>query len=135
MTAETLVRVVSLCVVLAGAETLHGIARTVLVVPRLGKERALKLSALTGSVLAFLICLGLVPSMGLRGVAPHLLLGLSIGAFMAAFDLAIGRFVMRKSWAKLWPDFDPRTGNYLSLGLAFLVVAPLLADWVGGARP
>jgi hypothetical protein len=133
VTAETLVRVVSLCVVLAGAETLHGIARTVLVVPRLGKERALKLSALTGSVLAFLICLWLVPSMGLRGVTPHFLLGLTLGAFMAAFDLAIGRFVMRKPWAKLWPDFDPRTGNYLLFGLAALLVIPLLVGWLEGA--
>lgn len=52
---------------------------------------------------------------------------------MAAFDLAIGRFLMRKSWQKLWPNFDPRTGNYLSFGLAFLVVAPWLVSWVRGA--
>lgn len=36
MTSDAVLRVVSLCVVLAGAETLHGIARTVLVIPRTG---------------------------------------------------------------------------------------------------
>lgn len=132
MTGEALIRVVSLCVVLACAETLHGIARTVLIVPRLGKDRAIKLSALTGSLLALGICLVLVPPIGLEGPAQHLGLGLALSAFMAAFDLVIGRLLMRKSWAKLWPDFDPRTGNYLSFGLAFLVVIPLLVSWLNG---
>ncbi|MFO1192669.1 MAG: hypothetical protein U1F00_10965 [Rhodoferax sp.] len=124
---DALIRIAALCIVLAGAETLHGIARTVLVVPRIGKERALRWSALSGSLLAFAICLWLVPPIGLRGAPAHLALGLVLAMFMAAFDLAIGRWLMRKPWAKLWPDFDPRTGNYLSLGLAFLVCVPWLA--------
>ncbi len=130
MGTDTLIRIVSLCVVLAGAEMLHGIARTVWVVPHLGKERALKLSALTGSALAFVICWLLVPPMQLQGALAHGLLGLVLAAFMAAFDLAIGRFVMRKAWHKLWPDFNPATGNYLLYGLLFLCVAPLLVSWL-----
>ncbi len=130
MTSDTLLRVISLCVVLAGAETLHGIARTVWVIPRIGKERALKLSALTGSALAFVICWLLVPPMQLQGTLAHLALGGVLAAFMAAFDLAIGRFVMRKAWHKLWPDFNPATGNYLLYGLLFLGVAPLLVSWL-----
>lgn len=132
MTDDVVLRVLSLCVVLACTETLHGIARTVLLVPRLGKARALRLSAFTGSLLALLVCLVLVPPIGLAGSGQHLALGLVLAAFMAAFDLAIGRWLMRKPWAKLWPDFDPRTGNYLSFGLAFLVVAPLLGQGLRG---
>jgi hypothetical protein len=130
MNPDTLIRIVSLCVVLAGAEMLHGIARTVWVVPRIGKERALKLSALTGSALAFVICWLLVPPLQLQGAVAHGLLGLVLAAFMAAFDLAIGRLVMRKAWHKLWPDFNPATGNYLLYGLLFLSVAPLLVNWL-----
>lgn len=130
MSFDTLLRIASLCVVLAGAEMLHGIARTVWVVPRIGKERALKLSALTGSALAFVICWLLVPPLQLQGALAHGLLGLVLAAFMAAFDLAIGRFVMRKPWHKLWPDFNPATGNYLLYGLLFLCVAPLLVGWL-----
>jgi len=124
MTADAWLRVLSLCVLLACAETLHGIARTVLVVPRIGKERALRLSAFTGSLLAFAICWFTVPPIGLHGAAPHLLLGVGLAGWMALFDLAIGRLVMRKPWHKLWPDFDPRSGNYLLWGLVFLVFAP-----------
>lgn len=135
MTGDTALRIVALCVLLAAAETLHGIARTVLVVPRIGKERALRWSALSGSLLAFGLCLWRVPTLGLQGAGAHLLLGFVLAAFMAAFDLAIGHLVMRRPWHKLWPDFDPRTGNYLVFGLAFLVVAPLLAAWLRGAPP
>lgn len=66
MSSDAIVRIVVLCVVLAGAETLHGIARTTLVIPRIGKERAIQLSALTGTLLAFATCWMLVPGINTR---------------------------------------------------------------------
>lgn len=98
--------------------------------PHIGKERALKLSALTGSALAFVICWLLVPPMQLQGALSHGLLGLALAIFMAAFDLTIGRFLMHKPWHKLWPDFNPAAGNCLLYGLLFLCVAPLLVSWL-----
>jgi hypothetical protein len=130
MTPDVALRILSLCVMLACAETLHGIARTVLVVPRIGKERAIKLSALTGSLLAFAICLWWVPGIGLHGLAAHLALGAGLAAFMAGFDIAIGMLLMRKPWRKVRADFDPATGNYLVFGLAFLAVVPALVWWL-----
>lgn len=126
MNSDLLLRSLALCVVLAGAETLHGIARTTLVIPRLGKERAIKLSALTGTLLALAICWVLVPGIGLHSSGEHFALGLFLAAFMASFDIAIGRLLMRKSWAKIWPDFNPKTGNYLLFGLLALCFIPLI---------
>lgn len=123
---DALVRIAALCVVLAGAETLHGIARTTLVVPRIGKERALKLSALTGTCLASAICWLLVPEIGLQSPGAHLVLGIGLAGFMAGFDIALGKWLLRKSWAKIWPDFDPHTGNFLLYGLLGLCFIPLL---------
>lgn len=128
MSSEALLRIASLCIVLACAETLHGIARIKLLIPRLGKERAIKLSAFTGTLLAFAICMVLVPGIALRTASAHVMLGLVLAAFMASFDIAIGRWLMRKSWAKVWPDFNPRTGNYLLYGLVALCFIPL-AVW------
>lgn len=127
MPMDLALRILSLCVALAGVETLHGIARTVLVVPRIGKARALKLSIVTGSALAWGVCRLLVPDMGLHTVPQWLALGLLLAAFMAAFDIAMGRLVLRRPWHKIWPDFNPATGNYLVFGLGFLVLAPWLA--------
>ena len=129
---DTVIRVVSLCVVLAGAETLHGIARTVLVVPRLGKEPALRLSIVSGTLLAFGICWLLVPGIGLQGWGEHVGLGAVLAAFMASFDLLLGKFLLRRSWAKAFSDFDPRTGNLLVFGLAALVTVPAVVAWLRG---
>lgn len=129
LSSEALIRIGALCVVLACAETLHGIARIKLLIPRIGKERAIKLSAVTGTVLAFAICMVLVPGIGLQTGRAHLILGLFLAAFMAGFDMAIGRWLMRKSWAKIWPDFNPATGNHLLYGLLALCVIPL-AVWL-----
>ena len=126
MNPDSLLRVAALCVVLAGAETLHGIARTTLVIPRIGKERAIKLSALTGTLLALAICWLLVPGINLQSPGAHLLLGLVLAVFMASFDIAVGKWLMHKSWAKIWPEFNPKTGNYLLYGLLALCFIPLL---------
>lgn len=133
MSPDTLLRILALGVVLACAETLHGIARTTLVIPRIGKERAIKLSALTGTLLALAICWLLVPGIGLQSWLSHLGLGVGLAGFMAGFDIAIGRWLMRKPWARIWPDFDPRTGNYLLYGLLALCLIPWLV-WLAG-RP
>jgi hypothetical protein len=111
---------------------LHGIARTVLVVPRIGKEAALKASIFTGSALALGICFLFVPGIGLQGLGPHLGLGVLLSAFMASFDMAVGKFVMRKSWPKIMADFNPGTGNYLLYGLFAMVSFPALVHALRG---
>jgi hypothetical protein len=53
-------------------------------------------------------------------------LGAGLAGFMAGFDIAVGKWLMRKSWAKILPDFNPTTGNYLLYGLLALCFIPLL---------
>jgi hypothetical protein len=131
-TSPDLIRIVALCVVLAGVETLHGIARTVLLAPRVGKALAIKLSVMTGTLLAFAVCYFLVPPIGLKGFLPHLYLGGVLAAFMAAFDILIGKFVMHLKWSSIVSDFNPASGNYLSVGLFLLVLIPSLVGWLNG---
>ncbi len=132
MTFDALVRSLSLCIVLAGTETLHGIARNVLLAPRIGKVRATKVSIVSGSLLAFAVCYLLVPGIGLRTVAGHLYLGAGVALFMAGFDVAMGRLLLKRSWARAFSDFNPATGNYLIFGLALLIFFPLVVAMVRG---
>jgi len=127
-------RFAALCILLAGAETLHGIARAVLLAPRIGKVRAIQFSVVTGTLIAFGLCYVFVPGIGATGIAAHMLLGLGLSGFMAAFDVALGRMVMRLKWSRIWEDFDPRSGNYLSIGLVLLALSPSIV-WLlrGGA--
>ena len=128
--ADTALRIFALCLALASTETLHGIARAALLVPRVGKAVALKISIVTGSLLAFGVCLVFVPGMGLQGTGELLALGLLLAGFMAAFDVALGKLVLRLPWARVFREFDPRSGNYLVFGLGGLVFCPWLADWL-----
>lgn len=126
MTVELLLRALSLCVALASVETLHGIARTVFLAPRLGKALAIKVSIVSGSLLAFTVCYLFVPGMGLTSLSSLLILGICLALFMASFDIALGLWLLRRSWRKALSDLDPRTGNLLIVGLSLLVFMPLL---------
>ena len=127
---ELALRVLSICIALAGAETLHGIGRVMILVPRLGAKAAQRISIVTGSMLAFLMCYLLVPQTGIQGSANLLILGLILALFMAAFDVAIARFVAKRPWPILLLDFNPTKGGLLVFGLAFLALAPLLVEWI-----
>lgn len=133
MSPELFWRVLSLCVALASVETLHGIARTVLLVPRIGKAQAQRLGIVTGSLLALGVCAWGVPGMGLNSLAGHLLLGGVLALFMAAFDAALGRWLLRRPWARVAQDFNPASGNWLLLGLLLLAGMPAAVGWWRGA--
>ncbi len=124
---EKIVRIASLCVVLAGAETLHGIFRTTILVPKIGKENALKVSIVSGSALAFVVCYFLVPGIGIKEPVGLLATGLVLALFMASFDIILARKLLKLPWPIVMRDFDPRTGNYLSFGLLFLIFIPYAA--------
>lgn len=132
MTMETILRTLALCLALAGAETLHGIARTVFLVPRVGKARALKLSILSGTAIAFGLCWVFVPGMGLSTLSGHLALGFVLAAFMAGFDLALGMLLLKRPLRKALEDFSPATGNLLVFGLAALITIPVLVAHIRG---
>ena len=124
--AELLLRVFCLCLLLAGAETLHGILRMRFIVPRTGKLKAQRISIVTGSLLAFGLCWLVVPSLGLHSRGALLSLGMCLSGFMAGFDLAIGRVVARLPWKVVLSDFNPAKGNLILIGLVLLFLFPLL---------
>ena len=103
---------------------LHGIARIRYLIPRVGKRNAQKISIVTGTLLAFAVCYLFIPAMGLATHFSAISLGVFVAAFMASFDIAVGRILMKRRWALIAEDFDPRKGNYLIFGVASLVAIP-----------
>lgn len=124
MSFDLMANTLALCVLLASAETLHGIFRAVVLVRRLGKARALKLSIVTGCLLAGAICAWRVPGLGLTSTPALLALGGVLSAFMAAFDITLARTLLRRTWPQVWQDFNPASGNYLLYGLIWLAGVP-----------
>jgi len=123
---EITFRILSLCLLLACTETLHGIVRAALLVPRIGKKPALKVSIVTGSLLAFGVCYWYVPTLGINSTAGLLGLGFLLALFMASFDAALGRMLLHLPWKKIARDFNPASGNYLLFGLLLLAAYPWL---------
>lgn len=126
MSVDLALQLLSLCVLLAAAETLHGIFRAAVLVPRIGKKPALKVAIVSGSLLAFALCWWRVPALGISGTPPLLGVGVVLAAFMAAFDILLGHWLLKRPWSRAFEDFNPATGNYLLFGVLLLVVFPLI---------
>jgi len=118
------IQILSLCIVLAGVETLHGIARTIWIVPKIGNKLAKRYGVISGTFLAFVVCYILVPGLNINVDHQLILLGLTLAAFMAMFDIILAKFVVKQKWRTVMSDFNPAEGNFLLLGLIVLVIIP-----------
>ncbi len=114
------------CVCLACGEVLNGILRLRYLVRWLGKARAQVASVATGLLLGTAVCAYFAPYWGLQSSTGLAAMGVGLSAFMAAFDVAVGRWLMRRNWPQIATDFDPRSGNCLSVGLLLLCGVPWL---------
>ena len=113
-------------VLIAFAETLHGIARVAFLNRRIGDRRARQISVLTGSAIILIIAWFAIPWIGVATVGRCLQIGLLWLSLMLAFDLLLGRLYFRLSWRRLLADFNPRRGGFLGLGMLVLLLAPLI---------
>jgi hypothetical protein len=109
---------------LASVETLHGIARTIFVVPKIGNKRAKQYSVISGTVLAFAVCYIMVPWLNINVDYQLILIGLVLTVFMASFDIILARFVVKMKWESIINDFNPAKGNYLIFGMILLIIIP-----------
>jgi hypothetical protein len=118
------IKISSLCLMLASVETLHGIARTIYVVPKIGNKRAKQYSVISGTFLAFTVCYIMVPWLDINVEYQLILVGFVLAVFMATFDIVLARFVVKLKWKNIIDDFNPAKGNYLIFGIISLVIIP-----------
>ncbi|MBF0413905.1 MAG: hypothetical protein HQK70_14510 [Desulfamplus sp.] len=118
------IKIISLCIILAGVETLHGITRTIFIAPKIGNKQAKQYSVISGTVLAFVVCYIFVPELDIDVDHQLILLGLTLSGFMAIFDIILAKFVVKQKWQKVMSDFNPAEGNFLLFGLVALVMIP-----------
>ncbi len=119
-------------VVIALAETLHGIMRVRFLNRRVGDRRARQVSVLSGSAIILVIGWFMVPWIGLGSVRQSLAVGAMWVILMLAFDFGLGRLYFRLSWQRLTADFDLRKGGFLGLGMTVLFLTPLIIGKIRG---
>ena len=132
-------QVLGLFVLVASAEMLNGIARTLFLNKRVGAASAKRLALLPALALCLLICFFYVPLLKIRTDGDLLLLGASLALFMGSFDVALGRLVFKARWEAILSEFDLRKGNLLGVGMVAMALCPLLAMKIarllGGGPP
>ena len=109
--------------VLVLVESVHGVARRLLLEPHVGDLRARQVSVLTGSLLITLVLWITLERLGPQPASRWWLLGLLWLGLRLTFELTLGR-ATGMSWERIASDFDPQRGGLLALGMLVILVGP-----------
>ena len=124
---RVVLRAVLVWLVIIAVETVHGILRTLLLVPLVGDFPARRMSVFTGSLLIFGVALAFVRWIGADTRLRLLGVGLLWVVLTVLFEIGLGRYVLGLSWDRIAEDYDLTRGGLLGFGLLFMAASPWLA--------
>ncbi len=115
----TAAKALAIWFVLIAAEIIHGILRSIFLVPRLGEFRSL-----------IILVIALVSVRWIGATRSSHLLEISILwlALTLAFEFLFGHFVAGASWERLASDYNVLQGGLLPFGMVVLMLSP----WIAG---
>jgi hypothetical protein len=122
-----LLRALVVWLVIIAVETVHGIIRTLLLMPMMGDFPARQISVFTGSLLIFGVTLLLINWIAARTTLQLLMVGTIWVLLTILFEITLGRLVLDLSWDRITEDYNITRGGFLGFGLLFMAVSPLLA--------
>lgn len=122
-----LLRALVVWLVIIAVETVHGILRTLLLVPMMGDFPARQVSVFTGSLLIFGVTLLFINWIAARTTLQLLMVGTIWVLLTILFEITLGRLVLDLSWDRITEDYDITRGGFLGFGLLFMALSPLLA--------
>lgn len=114
------------------AESLHGIARTLLLESYIGDFRARQIAVFTGAAIILGIACLFVRWLRAKGIAELIGVGLLWLGLTVAFELVLGGVVLKLSWQRILSDYNLAEGGLLPIGLLILTLSPLLAAKLRG---
>ncbi|MCG3163791.1 MAG: hypothetical protein JMDDDDMK_05242 [Acidobacteria bacterium] len=120
-------RGVIIWIVIMFAESLHGVARVILLEPRVGDFKARQIGVFTGAAVILIVTALSVRWIRAKSVSQLLGVGLLWLALTLGFEIGIGRFVAGYSWERIASDYNILEGGLLPIGLLVLTLAPVSA--------
>ena len=123
-----LLRAFLVWLLIIGVETVHGILRTLLLLPAVGDFRARQISVFTGSVLIFGVAYVFIEWIQATTRKGLIFVGLLWVLLTVIFEIVLGRLVLGLPWTRITEDYDLPKGGLLGLGLLFMAAAPSLAQ-------
>ncbi len=112
-------------------ETLHGLLRGLLLVPRVGEETAGRIGWPIGLVIVLGISIALAPWIAIRDTSALLRLGGLWAVLTLIFELTIG-LLRGLDLPRLLAELNPLAGGLTIYSLAVMFLAPLLAARLRG---
>ena len=107
-------------------DTLHGLFRRLLLVPRVGEDMAGRIGWPIGLVIVLGISIALAPWIAIRDTSALLRLGGLWAVLTLIFEIAIGR-LRGLDLPRLLAELNPLAGGLTIYSLAVMFVAPLVA--------
>lgn len=126
-------RAVGLWLVIALVETLHGLLRQWLLVPRIGEAASRQLGVAIGSLLILAIALVGIRWLGARTLAQQCRVGLLWVLLTLAFEIGLS-LSLGDAPGRLADDYVPARGGFMGLGLLFMALCPAIAARWRGLR-
>ena len=121
-------RAFAIWLVIILAETVHGVLRSVLLVPLVGDLRARQIGVLIGCLIVFAITFLFVSWLRVDSISGLLSIGAIWVVLTFLFELALGRLILGVSWDRILSDYHIANGGYMIFGLLFMFFAPYLAS-------
>ncbi|NOT46826.1 MAG: hypothetical protein HOP17_03625 [Acidobacteria bacterium] len=106
-------------------ESLHGIARTMILEPVVGDFPARQVSTLVGAALVVAITFIFVRWLKGSQVIDFICVGVIWVALTVIVEIVLGRMVMNLSWERIASDYDLVSGGLMPLGLLVMLLSPL----------
>ena len=123
-----LLRGLAVWVLIIAAETVNGTIRELLFVPRFGALTSRRISFAIALVLIMLISVATIKWIRVTGIYSLLIVGAIWTLMTFLFEAVVGIFVMGLSWDSIFADYNIAGGGLMSIGLVFMLFAPLLAS-------
>jgi hypothetical protein len=121
-------RAIAVWLGLIGAEIVHGIVRSIVLLPRVGDRRARQIGVFTGSLVNLGIAQLFIPWIGAKSARALVKIGVVWVVLTVVFEVTFGRLVMRSSWERIRSDYDLPHGGLLPIGLVALAGSPFVAS-------
>ena len=121
-----LLRGLAVWILIALAETVHGIIRTILLEPRVGDLASRQIGVLTGSLMILLIAYITIDWIGAREARALVAVGTLWLVLMLTFEVTLGR-AFGLSWERIMSDYVPSQGGLMIVGMTFLALSPAIA--------
>jgi hypothetical protein len=113
-------------VLMAMAETAHGILRVRFLNRKLGARKARQIGVLTGSLIVFSIVWLTLPWLRVQSLTHAAYLGVAWFVAMLAFDVFVGRCLFGVPWSRILQEFNPSEGGFLGFGMLVVLVSPIV---------